>query len=184
MKRLIIIIVILIPVLAKSQGIPEQYLVTAANNNPEIKVKFNEYLAALEVLPQVKTLPDPRIAFGYFIQPVETRVGPQHAKISIDQMFPWFGRLKANERVAADRAKAKYEAFEQTKSKVYFDVKSAYFDLYFTNKAVQIILENINILNTFSELSLIKVEAGLSSAVDQLRIEMDIADMENQLALL
>jgi outer membrane protein TolC len=169
---------------AFAQGIPEQYLITAAENNPEIKVRFNEYMAALEVVPQVKTLPDPRFAFGYFIQPVETRVGPQQAKISIDQMFPWFGQLKANESVAVEKAKAKYEVFEDTKSRLFFEVKSAYSDLYFTQKAVTITLENIFILNTFRELSLIKVEAGLSSAVDQLRIEMEIADMENQLALL
>jgi outer membrane protein TolC len=141
-------------------------------------------MAALEVVPQVKSLPDPRFAFGYFIKPVETRVGPQQAKISVDQMFPWFGQLKANENVAVQQAKAKFESFEEAKSKLFFEVKSAYFDLYFTQKAVDITLENITILNTFRELSLIKIEAGLSSSIDQLRIEMEIADMENQLALL
>ena len=43
---------------------------------------------------------------------------------------------------------------------------------------------NLGILSTFSQLSLIKIEAGLSSTVDQLRIEMDVSDLENQLALL
>jgi outer membrane protein TolC len=174
----------LLSVSVLSQGIPEQYLVTAADNNPELKARFNEYMAALEVVPQVKSLPDPRFAFGYFIKPVETRVGPQQAKISVDQMFPWFGQLKANENVAVQQAKAKFESFEEAKSKLFFELKSAYFDLYFTQKAVDITLENITILNTFRELSLIKIEAGLSSSIDQLRIEMEIADMENQLALL
>jgi len=184
MKNLLIILVVLFSFSAYTQGIPEQYLAEAANNNPEIKARFNEYMAALEVIPQVKSLPDPRIAFGYFIKPVETRVGPQQAKISVDQMFPWFGQLKANEDVALQKAQAKYEVFEETKSRLFFEVKSAYFDLYFTQKAVAITMENINILNTFRQLSLIKIESGLSSAVDQLRIDMEIADMENQLALL
>ncbi|RLD70163.1 MAG: hypothetical protein DRI87_08715 [Bacteroidetes bacterium] len=99
-------------------------------------------------------------------------------------MFPWFGQLKANADVATEQAKAKYEAFEETKSKLFFEVKSAYYDLYFTQKAIDILLENIAILHTFSELSLIKIEAGLSSSVDQLRIDMDLADLENKLALL
>lgn len=184
MKQLIIILVMLSSVSAFSQGIPEHYLITAAENNPELKVSFNKYMASLELIPQVKSLPDPRIAFGYFIQPVETRVGPQQAKISLDQMFPWFGQLKANEDVAMEKSKAKYEVFEEAKSKLFFEVKAGYYDLYFTQKAVSIMLENINILNTFRELSLIKIEAGMSSAVDQLRIEMEIADMENQLASL
>ncbi len=184
MKKTILILIILIPVFGIAQNIPEQYLTTAANNNPELKASFNEYMAALEKVPQVKSLPDPRFAFGYFIQPVETRVGPQQAKLSLDQMFPWFGQLKANADVATEQAKAKYEAFEETKSKLFFEVKSAYYDLYFTQKAIDILLENITILHTLSELSLIKIEAGLSSSIDQLRIDMDLADMENQLALL
>ena len=174
----------MLPIIGNSQGIPEQYLITAAENNPELKARFNEYMASLELIPQVKSLPDPRFAFGYFIQPIETRVGPQQAKISLDQMFPWFGQLKANENVAVEFSKAKYEVFEEAKSRLFFEVKSGYYDLYFTKKAVSIMLENINILNTFRELSLIKVEAGMSSAVDQLRIEMEIADIENQLASL
>lgn len=184
MKKLIIYIVFLLPVIGFAQDIPEQYLTTAAENNPELKARFNEYMAALEVVPQVKTPADPRIAFGYFIQPVETRVGPQNAKISIDQLFPWFGQLKANESVAVEQAKARYELFEEAKSRLFFDVKFAYYDLYFTQKAIKITMVNLGILSTFSELSLIKIEAGLSSTVDQLRIEMDVSDLENQLALL
>ena len=45
-------------------------------------------MAALEVAPQVRALPDPTVAFGYFISPVETRVGPQQFKISLLKCFP------------------------------------------------------------------------------------------------
>jgi outer membrane protein TolC len=161
-----------------------KYLQTAAKNNPGLKMKFNEYMAALEVAPQVKALPDPQIAFGYFIQPVETRVGPQEFKISASQIFPWFGTLKAKENVAVQLAKAKYEAFEESKSKLFNEVRSTYFDLYFNNKAIAITNENIEILNVFRQLAYIKVEAGLVSAVDEYRIEMEIGDLENQLAFL
>jgi cobalt-zinc-cadmium efflux system outer membrane protein len=65
------------------------YLQSAAENNPGLKAKFKEYMAALEVIPQVGALPDPTLALGYFISPVETRVGPQRLKISAAQMFPW-----------------------------------------------------------------------------------------------
>lgn len=162
----------------------DNYLKIAAENNPGLKAKFNAYLAALEVAPQVGALPDPQIAFAYFISPVETRVGPQQFKISASQMFPWFGTLAAKENAAIQAAKAKYELFEETKTKLFDDVKGAYFDLYFNDKAVQITLENLNILNTLQKLATIKVEAGLVSVVDEYRIEMEINELENQLALL
>lgn len=160
------------------------YLVEAAENNPALKASFNKYLAALEKAPQVGALPDPQVAFAYFIQPVETRNGPQEFRLSATQMFPWFGTLKARENTSIEEAKALYEQFEENKSKLFNEVKANWYNLYFNNRATVITLENIEILNTFKKLATVKVEAGLVSAVDQYRIEMEINDLENQLALL
>jgi len=170
--------------LSLAQDMLDSYLVEAAKNNPGLKSRFSEYLATLEKVPQVGALPDPQVAFGYFIQPVETRVGPQIARISASQMFPWFGTFRAKEDAVTEMAKSKYEMFEEAKSHLFYEVKSTYYSLYFTQKAIDIMLENIIILNTFHKLALIKVESGLASSVDLLRVEMDIADLENQLALL
>ena len=160
------------------------YLAEAADNNPGLKAKFAAYNAALEQVPQVGSLPDPQVMFGYFIRPVETRVGPQRARISATQMFPWFGVLGAKKDAAVTMAKAKYEVFAEAKSRLFFEVKSAYYNLYFTGKAIDITRENIAILTTFRNLALIKVESGLATSVDVLRVEMEIADLENRRALL
>ncbi len=183
-KTIIGILLLLISSMVSAQDELNRYLETAAENNPGLKAKFNEYMAALEVATQVKALPDPQVAFGYFIQPVETRVGPQEFKISASQMFPWFGTLKAKENAAIQLAKAKYEIFNEAKSKLFNEVRSTYYNLYFNNKAISITGENIEILNTFRKLAMIKVESGLVSAVDEYRIEMEIGDLENQLALI
>jgi outer membrane protein TolC len=169
---------------AGAQEMLEHYLVRAAENNPGLKSRFYEYMAALEVAPQVKALPDPQLAFGYFMQPVETRIGPQEFRISASQMFPWFGTLKAKEDVAFQTAKAKYEVFEEAKSKLFKEVRGTYYNLYFNSKAIEIVRDNIQILNTFQKLALVKVEAGIVSPVDEYRMEMEIGDLENHLALL
>jgi len=183
-KTILLTSIILLSFSAGAQDVLDRYLIVAAENNPGLKARFNEYLAALEVAPQVKALPDPQVAFGYFIQPVETRVGPQEFRISASQMFPWFGTLKTQENVAIQTAKAKYEAFEESKSRLSNEVRGTYYNLYFNWKAIEIVKENIQILNTFRKLALIKVEAGLVSPVDEFRIEMEIGDLENHLALL
>lgn len=187
MKNIKIIIgtfMLLISSMVSAQGDLNRYLHTAAENNPGLKVKFNEYMAALEVAPQVKALPDPQVAFGYFIQPVETRVGPQQFKFSASQMFPWFGTLKAKEDAAIQVAKAKFEAFEEAKSKLFNEVRATYYNTYFNRKAIGITMENIEILSVFRKLANIKYESGLVSAVDEYRIEIEIGELENQLALL
>jgi len=179
-----VLLILLTPQLTKAQSELEAYLKTAAENNPGLKSKFKNYMAAMEKIPQVGALPDPNIAFGYFVSPVETRVGPQQFKASLTQAFPWFGLLNAKEDVATALAKSKLEIFEEAKSKLFYDVKSSYYNLYFIIKGIAITQENIDILFTFKQLALIKFEAGKASAVDELRVEMEIADLENQLAYL
>jgi len=160
------------------------YLEVAAKNNPGLKAKFSNYMAAMEKVPQVGTLPDPSVAFAYFVQPVETRVGSQNWKFNLSQSFPWFGLLSAKEDVATEMANAKYEIFENTKSNLFFEVKTAYYNYYFIEKAIEITKENIQILKVFKRLSLVKIEAGKASIVDELRVELELNDLRNQLALL
>ncbi len=183
MKTIILLIMLLSVRIISAQNLSD-YLETAAKNNPELASKFSEYNASLQIVPQVKALPDPQISFGYFIMPVETRTGPQQAKISASQFFPWFGSLKAKENAAIQSAKAKYEAFQQAKSKLFFDVRNSYYTLYYIEKSIKITQENLDILKSFKKLASVKVEVGKASAVDELRIDLEISELENKLALL
>ena len=185
-KIIILGIILLISYVAIAQGSKESldgYLITAAENNPGLKAKFNDYMAAMEKIPQVGTLPDPQFAFGYFIMPVETRLGPQRATFGLKQAFPWFGLFRTREDAASEMANAKYEEFESYKSNLFFEVKTAYYNFYFMEKAIQITKENMEILRIFKNLSLVKIENGSASIVDELRVELELNDLENQLAL-
>lgn len=157
------------------------YLIEGAQNNPGLQSKFSSYMAALEQTNVVGHLPDPKVAFAYFIQPVETRLGPQQFKFSVSQMFPWFGTLDAQRSLAAEMAKVKYESFEQAKSHLFYTIKMTYFNLYFINRAISITKENINILEMLQRITIVKYESGKASIVDELRVEMDLNDLNDQL---
>jgi outer membrane protein TolC len=161
----------------------DNYLKIAAENNPGLKADFNTYMAAMQKVPQIGTLPDPQFAFGYFIQPIETRNGPQRATFGLKQAFPWFGSLGAKRDAASNMANSKYEIFENSKSNLFFEVKTTYYNYYFTEKAIQITKDNIEILRIFKNLSLVKIENGNASIVDELRVELELNDLENELAL-
>lgn len=162
----------------------DQYLQVAAENNPQLKSSFNQYLAALEEVPQVGTLPDPQVTFAVFAQPVETRVGAQRANFSISQMFPWFGTLNAQERVAAERAKARLQAFEDEKLALFKQVKVTYNDLYYLQKAIEITQTNLELLASFKELATISFESGNAGFADVLRVEIEEEELQNQLQYL
>lgn len=183
-KLIVLLVYSLISPIVLAQQELTPYMEMAAANNPGLKAKFNEYLAALEQVPQVKSLPDPQISFAYFISPVETRVGPQQFKISASQFFPWFGSLEARENAAVQAAKARYELFCEIRSNLFHEVRSVYYNLYFIQKSIGITGSNIDLLRSIQKLVTIKVESGLVSMLDEYRVEMEIQELENQLALL
>ena len=65
----------------------------ALKENPKVKAAEEEWRAALEKVPQAKSLPDPMLRYSFFGQRVETRLGPQRNKFSLSQRFPLFGKL-------------------------------------------------------------------------------------------
>jgi len=162
----------------------DKYLEISAENNPLLKSIFNQYLAAMERLPQAKALPDPKVLFSIFASPTETRVGPTTAGVGISQAFPWFGQLGEQENVAAQLAKSRYEIFEDERNKLFFNVRSTYYEFYVLEAAIRITNENIELLKSFRGLANVRLEAGTGSAVDLLRVEMDLAELDNELKYL
>lgn len=162
----------------------EPHLKTATENNTALKAAFAQYRAALEMIPQAKALPDPQVMFQYFITPVVYEMGKQRFNFSASQLFPWFGERSAREQAAVEMAKARYESFIDLRNNLFFEVKSKYYDLYFLHKSIVITNENLNLLRSMRELAMIGFESGKGSFVNVLRADMEIAELENQLAYL
>ena len=160
------------------------YQDTAALNNPGIQALYKQYEVVMQRVPQASTLPDPTFGFGYFINAVETRVGPQRAVLSASQSFPWFGRLGAQEKATTERALAVLEKYYDQRSKLNFEVADTYNTLYVLRSAIRITEGNMALLNTFKGLATVRFESGQGSMVDVLRIEMEFDELENQLEYL
>lgn len=167
----------------KSQ-ILEDYLKIAAENNPGLKAKYKSFEASMQKVTQVGSLPDPNLSFGYFISPVETRVGPQRARFSLSQMFPWFGTLRDQEHVATLLAEANYKSFLSAKNQLFSEVSMIYFPLQELHELIAIEEENLQILRTYKELSTSKFENGQGSLSDVLRVDIRLADSESSLEII
>lgn len=169
--------------LERGQDHLNQYLQEAAQKNPELKAQYRQYLSALEQVPQVKALPDPKLSFGYFVSPVETRVGPQRAKVELQQMFPWFGTLNARAGASAQTAKAKFEAFQEVRNNLFYRVKKTWYERYRIEQSIRIMQENINILESFESLVIKKYETNQAGQSDVLRVQIEKEDLKTQLEL-
>lgn len=161
-----------------------QYQQEAAENNPQLKAKYQQYLSALEESPIIGTLPDPEVSFSYFIKPIETRVGPQQGRISISQMLPWFGSLKDQRTASELRAKAAFESFQESRNRLFLQVEQTFWELYEMQESIRIAEENQAILNSLVELSLARYETDRATQVDVLRAQIEEEDLNIQIDLL
>lgn len=162
----------------------QTYQEEAAMNNPELRAGYLNYRAALEKSPQVSALPDPELGFMYFITPIETRLGPQQARFSVTQMFPWFGTLSEKSDAATAQAKAQFEAFREQRNRLFYRMEQLWGELYEIEKAIEVANENLMIVNTLVEVSIRRYENGLVSQVDVLRAQIEQEDILTQIALL
>jgi len=162
----------------------DDYLKEAAENNPGLKAKYAEFEAAMQRVAQVNALPDPKLSFGYFISPVETRVGPQQAKFGLSQMFPWFGTLAAKGEMATLMAEAKYQIFLNARNELYYKVKAAWYPLYEVNRTLLLQEENRDILYTFKQLATTGFKNDKGSMVDVIRVDIMIENTETDIMLL
>ena len=106
------------------------YLVIAAQNDPELQALQYRYQSALEKVTEVGSLPNTTIGVGYFLQEAETRVGAQKAKFSVSQKLPWFGTLAAKEESASFKALAQLNTIDFAKRNLFLGIKKTYFELY------------------------------------------------------
>lgn len=183
MRKILIIFILFFAYNVEGQTINDYYTI-AAENNPELKAKYKEFEAAMQKIPQVSSLPDPNLSMGYFISPVETRLGPQNMRFSLTQMFPWFGTLKAQKNAATLMAESKYQAFLNAKNQLYSQVATAYYPLYELLKLKDIEQENIKILESYKNIANAKFENGKGSLVDVLRVDIMIKDAQTNLDIL
>lgn len=157
------------------------YIRYAMLNSPELHASFEQWKAVLEQVPQAKALDDPKFTYGYFINEVETRVGPQRHKISVMQVFPWFGEIEARTDAAAAKAKAARQKYETTKLKLLRRVKERFYEYAYLAVAIDIAKENLELLTHFEEVARQSYRTAAASHPDVIRAQMELAKIEDVL---
>ena len=168
-----------LPELSDASGLSD-YLGYAALNNPELEAAFNRFKAALEEVPQVTALPDPRFNYKYYIEEVETRVGPQRQGLSISQMFPWFGKLKLRGDVAAQVANAAGQRYEEVKLRLFFEVKNAYYEYYYLARSIAITKENIDLVTHLESVARSRYATAGGNHPDVIRAQVEVGKLEDR----
>lgn len=162
----------------------DSLLQLVVDNNTQLKSIELEYQSILEKKNQVNQLPNPQLGVGVPALRPETRLGPQMLMVSASQLFPWFGTLKSKEEVVISMSKAKYEQISIVKLDLFYQVKSAYYQLYFLDQKQAIIKDNIELFESLESISLAKVESGQATLADVLRVQTKLKSLRQQLLMI
>src|SRR5690606_34486399 len=145
---------------------------------------YSEFEVAMLQAPQVASLPDPTLTMSAFGTMIETRLGAQMARFSLMQMVPWFGTLQAKEDAANLRAEAAFQQYLDLRNQVFYDVKSAYAEIYALDKIIQLKKENLEILNSYRELALSGFRSGNSPMVNVVKVDIEREAAKTEIELL
>jgi len=160
------------------------YLRYAAANAPGLEAAFYRWQAALEKLPQARSLPDPRFSYSYFVREVETRVGPQRQRFGLAQSFPWIGKLSLRERAALEQAEALEQHLEAVKLALFYKVKSAYYNYYYLSREIEITQGHLDLLKLLESVARTRYAAGEAPYSGVIKAQVELGRMEDRLSTL
>lgn len=156
----------------------------ALYHSPKVEAAYQRWAAAAERLPQVRSLPDPRVNFGFFLDEVETRTGAQQARVGVSQSFPWPGLLRDREDAAAMAARAAWRQFEAARLEVTERVVETLHEVAYLDAAIRITGENLELLSSFEEVVRARYRVGSGSHPELVRVQVELGQLEDRLTQL
>ncbi len=143
-------------------------------NNPELRALAIDYRAALAISPQLSQLPDLEIGAGLSILPVETRLGPQRARVMVTQMLPWPGTLAAMAALADARAQPILEQAAARQLELIYLLEITYYSILTTEEQIAALEESLDLYGSLQRLAMARVENSRGSSVEVYRTEIQL----------
>jgi len=161
-----------------SQSLNLDSLVTEAlNSNPQIRAARQRSVAAGQRSPQVSALPDPMVTYTRWLSSPETRVGPQQDIFMLSQPVPFPGKLGLMGDMADADGAAAGAQYEAVRRDIVFNVKQAYYDLYWIDRSVSILDDYLSLLRDFSKVAERKYATGEGIQASVLKSQVEISNV-------
>jgi cobalt-zinc-cadmium efflux system outer membrane protein len=163
------------------QSTVTDYLTYAVRSNPELQAAYHRWAAVLAQVDEAKTLPDPKLTYAYYIEQVETRVGPQRQKVGLSQTLPLFGKLGLRFDTAHEGAEAEHARYAALRRGLFYRVQNAYYEYYYLARAIAITEENIDLVTDLETVARAKYRAGTLPQADLIKAQVELGELENRL---
>lgn len=153
------------------------YLAFAMLNQPKVESAYYDWLASVERITQARSLPDPQFTFQMDIQNVVTSIMP-----GLMASIPWPDRLRGAAQGASAESQSKYFAFRSAVLQSAFEVKRAYYQLYFLSEKIRVSRETLQLISDLEGLARVQNETGKGTLQDVLRAQTEEDRLRNDIA--
>ena len=160
------------------------YIAEAIRNNPSLKSEYQAYQAQMANAKGAGVLSGPQLSVGLFPQAMHHVNGKQLATITIMQMFPWFGTLKAGREQMEYKAQEAYQKFREKSLSTAFDVEKQWYSILATQEKVKAVKRKRALLNDIKKVAIYLYKnytSGLGTKMsDQLRLDAEEERLKEQ----
>jgi outer membrane protein TolC len=174
-----------LPVLTPDSSL-SNFLAYAMLNQPSVEAAYYDWLASIERITTARSFPDPQFTFQMDIQRVVTSVMP-----GLMGTIPWPDKLRVGAAVASAESQTKYSTFQSAVLDSAFEVKRAYYQLYFLEEKLRVNRETLQLLADLENLARAQNEVGkvtlqdvLRAQIEQDRLRTEVSNLEDSRASL
>jgi outer membrane protein TolC len=161
---------------------------TALSKNPSVQSAGHAVAAQRAKVPQAGSLPDPIVSVGWAgnIAPFSVQGGDpsSYRAVSASQMLPLFGKRGLRRDIAGKEADAGQWDLEAVRRRIVADVKAAYYDYWYFDKAIRTTQENRELLTKLSQIAEARYRVGKGMQTDVLRSQVEISMLLQKLTVL
>ena len=160
----------------------------ALEKNPEAQSALHTVSALEHRVPQVKSLPDPMVSVGWAgnLAPFSVMQGDSssYRGLTVSEQIPYPGKLKLRGQIASKEAEAAETDYEAVRRRVTAEVKVAYYDYYYFDRAIQTTQRNKDLLEKLSKIAEARYRVGKAMQADVLRSQIEISLLLEKLTVL
>jgi len=157
---------------------------TAVDNNPSLAEMQSRYEALAEIPSQLGTLPDPVLSLNALNLPMDTYNLGQEAmtqmQIGISQVMPFPGKLALREGASEYDALAAENSVDEMRLLLIRNVKNDWWQLYYLDRALDVVESNQNLLRQFIQVAKTKYEVGDGLQQDTLLAQLELSKLFDQ----
>ena len=157
----------------------EDLIREALQKSPAVLSASHTVSAERAKVPQARALPDPTFGVGWMGNPqpfsVQTGDPSSYRSISAMQMLPFPGKRGLRGQIAGKEVDASQWDLEAVRRRVVADVKAAYYDYWYYDKAIRTTQENRDLLTKLCQIAETRYRVGKGMQTDVLRSQVEVS---------